>query len=352
MIKKTIILGLALISLSISSVYAQSKDAAAAAVGDAMATKDLKGDLEEGWNKSSSFGANFNATGFNDNWKNLNRGVMGNSNMHFIINHNNALLSGKNIWVNNFEGQIGFLKNGAAFEETEKGEYVRNIDKLFLNSMYGRLISDKMSAFAEGNFISQFMQVKDNSKTNRNVASGFLAPGYLTLSTGVEYRPTDYFTVKLAPLAQKWTVVSNKNIAYDAESGLAYGVNVGGGKKSVSEFGSQLTLGFNKEVVENINLGFRYNVFQAWKVSDNTWKTVYTNIGKDAPKVKPLDHRLDLLATAKVNKYINVNFSLIGIVDKDMFNHEVYNKSVSGNKGVKNSVQLATGFGIGFLANF
>ncbi|MCD8538783.1 MAG: DUF3078 domain-containing protein [Leadbetterella sp.] len=220
-----------------------------------MASKDLKGEFKEGWNKASSFGATLNTTGFSKSWKQVNTGVTGNTNLHFMLKHQNALVKGKNIWINDFEGQLGFQSTGKN-QATNKREFNRNIDKLFLNSQYGRKISDKLSAFAEGNFISQFLAVKDKeSETRRDIASAFMTPGYLTVSTGIEYRPVDYFTVKLAPLANKWTFVTNPDVIYDEATGLAYGVNVAEGKKSLSEFGSQLTLGFNKEVVKKCKPG-------------------------------------------------------------------------------------------------
>lgn len=315
-------------------------DEAQKKVADALTTKDLKGDFKEGWNKNSSFGTTVNITGFSDSWRQVNTGVVGNTNLHFILKHQNALVKGKNIWINDFEGQLGFQSTGKD-EVTRKKVFNRNIDKLFINSLYGRKISDKVSAFAEGNFISQFLAVKDkNAETRRNIASAFMTPGYLTISTGIEYRPADYFTVKFAPIANKWTFVSHKNVQIDTTSGLAYGVNIADGKKSLSEFGSQLTLGFNKEVMKNVNLGFRYNFFKAWKDTEGN-------------KNKPLDHRLDLLATAKINKYLNVNFTYIGILDKDIFNHKAYNNATPKPiDPIRSSWQSASGFGIGFLATF
>jgi hypothetical protein len=338
--KKTTFLILLLAAFSAHAQEVPKSDEAQKKVADALTTKDLKGDFKEGWNKNSSFGTTVNITGFSDSWRQVNTGVVGNTNLHFILKHQNALVKGKNIWINDFEGQLGFQSTGKD-EVTRKKVFNRNIDKLFINSLYGRKISDKVSAFAEGNFISQFLSVKDkNAETRRNIASAFMTPGYLTISTGIEYRPADYFTVKFAPIANKWTFVSHKNVQIDTTSGLAYGVNIADGKKSLSEFGSQLTLGFNKEVMKNVNLGFRYNFFKAWKDSEEN-------------KNKPLDHRLDLLATAKINKYLNVNFTYIGILDKDIFNHKAYNNATPKPiDPIRSSWQSASGFGIGFLATF
>jgi hypothetical protein len=54
------------------------------------------------------------------------------------------------------------------------------------------------------------------------------------------------------------------------------------------------------------------------------------------PKVKPLDHRLDLTTTARINKFLNVNFTLIGIYDDD----------------IVSDIQLSQGLAVGLLASF
>ncbi|UBM57256.1 DUF3078 domain-containing protein [Marinilongibacter aquaticus] len=307
-------------TVSLSAQEVPSKDAASKKVGDAFSKKDLKGDLKEGWNKSTQFGINFNMTGFNSSWKSVNDGAKGNTTLGFVLNHHDALLKGKNTWVNDIQGQIGFLKS-------EGSAFARNVDKLFLNSMYGREISDKLLVYAEANFISQFLKSEDPEATGtRNLGSAFMAPGYLTISTGLNYRPLDYLSFKISPVANKWTFVANDHIMAN-EDGYAYGVPIATGDekqaKYISEFGSQITVGFNKEVVKNVNLGFRYNAFKAWKESSGV-------------KNKPIDHRLDLVATAAINKYLNVNFTYIGIGDKD----------------IVDGWQSASGLGVGFLVNF
>jgi hypothetical protein len=324
------------VSLSYFNVFAQEqpkKEDAQKKVADAMSVKDLKGEFKEGWNKSTQFGVNFNWSGFNDQWKQINTGVVGNTNLNLVVNHQNAKLNGKNIWINDAQGNIGFLNQGGT-------GFNRNVDKLFLNSLYGRKLSDKLQYFAEANFISQFLPVKkdlfatmidpqgnsvENLVEKDAFRSGFFNPAYLTFATGIEYKPKDYISFKIAPLANKFTFVTNKNIVTDAD-GYAYGVNVKGGKSAVSEFGSQLTVGFNKEVVKNVNLGFRYNIFQAWKKDLKADKS---------EGIKSLDHRLDLVATASINKYLSVNFTTIAIRDLD----------------ITSGWQFAGGFGVGLQAN-
>lgn len=306
------------------------------AVDAAFSKKDLKGDFQEGWNKKTQFGVNFSGSFFNSGWKNVNSGVEGNSVLNFVLNHQNALVRGKNIWVNDFQGNIGFLS-------PQGGDFNRNVDKLFINSMFGREISPKLLYFVEGNFISQFLTVKnDEEVTSKNVKSAFMAPGYLTLATGIEYRPKDFLSIKVAPLADKITFVANNKATPNAY-GYAYGVNVANGDKAVNEFGSQLTIGFNKEVVKNINVALRYNIFQAWKKELDPMTNTTTGVTtmEKSDRLKSLDNRLDLVATATINKYISANFTFIAIRDRDAY----YN--LNGTDW-----QTAGGFGIGLSANF
>ncbi len=300
-----------LLALTYSLTFGQevpNKGTAEKKVAEALSQKDLKGEFKEGWNKSTQFGVNFNWSGFNDNWRAINTGVVGNTSLNIVANHQNAKVWGKNIWINDLQGNVGFLNQGGT-------GFNRNVDKLFINSLYGRKLSDKLQYYAEANFISQFLSVKKDlvndlgEVTQANAfRSGFFNPAYLTFATGVEYKPMSFISFKLAPIANRSTFVTNKNIVTD-ENGFAYGVDVAGGKKALNEFGSQLTVGFNKEVVKNVNLGFRYNFFQSWK---NEIKAD----GKNG--LKSLDHRLDLVATATVNKYLSVNFTTILIRDLDI----------------------------------
>ena len=93
----------------------------------------------------------------------------------------------------------------------------------------------------------------------------------------------------------------------------AYGIDRG--KNVLNELGFQLVANYNRDVAKNVNLKFRYQAFFAYAPTTN------------------LSHRLDLVAAAKVNKYLNVNITFIGIYDKN----------------IVDAIQLSEGLAIGFL---
>ena len=73
------------------------------------------------------------------------------------------------------------------------------------------------------------------------------------------------------------------------------------GKRIRFEFGGRLIIKFKKDIAKNVNLKWRYQGFVAY-----------------LPKTKPMDHNISAVATAKVNKYLNVNFTVLGIYDADI----------------------------------
>ncbi|MEM1136980.1 MAG: hypothetical protein AAGI07_14175, partial [Bacteroidota bacterium] len=78
----------------------------------------------------------------------------------------------------------------------------------------------------------------------------------------------------------------------------------------------QLLADFNKDVAENINLKFRYLLFANYE--DFRSRTI--------------DHRLDAIVTASINKYINTSLTVNMLYDFDQ----------------DDQVQLAQALAIGF----
>jgi hypothetical protein len=78
----------------------------------------------------------------------------------------------------------------------------------------------------------------------------------------------------------------------------SYGTEKG---KVLNEMGFQVVAAFDKDIAKNVNLKWRYQGFVAY-----------------APKTKPMDHNVMLITTAKVNKYLNINLTLLGVYDADI----------------------------------
>lgn len=246
------------------------------------------------WDRNTQFAVNFSQASFNDAW--LGGGV-NNFALGFLFNNKADFTKGKGLWSNDIQFQYGFLNN--------KGQGTRkSVDRLFLDSKYARKISDKWSWFAGVNFISQFASGLDyNANPNGLMISNIFAPGFLSEGIGLDYTPNKNFKLSLGGATLRQTFVANNRVFNNTEKDVdgtfrSYGVERG--KTMLNELGFQAVAAYNKDIIENVNLQWRYQGFVAY-----------------APQTKPIDHNINLIVTAKVNKYLNVNFTVIGIYDAD-----------------------------------
>lgn len=255
--------------------------------------KNMEDSLRVGWwDRSTQLAINFAQASFNDSWQG---GGVNNVALGFLFNNKADFTKGKGKWSNDFRFQYGFLNN--------KGVGLRkSVDQLFIDSKYSRTISNKLSWFAGANFISQFaggFQFNEDN-TRGNMISNIFAPGYLSEGIGLDYTPTKHFKLSLGGATLRQTFQLNDEVftnTVNAE-GRSYGVERG--KRVLTEMGLQAVAAYNKDILPNVNLSWRYQAFFAY-----------------APETRPIDHNINLILAAKVNKYLNVNFSLIGIYDSD-----------------------------------
>jgi hypothetical protein len=125
-----------------------------------------------------------------------------------------------------------------------------------------------------------------------------MAPAFLTFAYGFEYKPVEYFYLRLSPFAPRFTFVTDKTLYLTVPDN--YGVPIG---KTLRQewLAFQLQSEYNRDIAENLNLKARYLLFA-------NLQTLALN---------SIDHRLDMSVTAKVTKYINVNLTGILLYDRD-----------------------------------
>jgi hypothetical protein len=245
------------------------------------------------WKNAFKSGVSLNQAAFSSNW--IGGGVKSigfNAYLNFKANYKRDNRS----WDNEIDFLYGSINNeGQGLRKTN--------DKLYLDTKYGIGIGKNWDTFVSVNFLSQFANgyryEKDGTGVERDtLISSFLAPAYLTIALGFEYHPVDYFKLRLSPLAPRFTFQTNSTVEANMEKN--YGVEPG--KNIRAEwFAFQLLADFDKDLSKNLNLKWRYIMY-----------VNYEDISFDR-----IDHRLDLVLSAKVAKYIDVNLSLIGIYDKD-----------------------------------
>ncbi|CAN5416760.1 DUF3078 domain-containing protein [soil metagenome] len=271
------------------------------------------------WRKGSIFAFNFNQVNFS-NWagggeNSISLSALGSMYANYK--------SGRIAWDNNLELGYGFLKQGDL-------QLRKNEDKINLTTKIGYDATNKAKWYytAQFDFKSQFTPgytYIDSNDTKVEI-SKFAAPAYMLFSLGMDYKPNDNFSVFLSPLTLKLTIVNEKKYT---EFAPAYGVEQG--KTSRTELGSYLNVKFQKEILTNVKLITKVDLFSNYK---------------DNPD--HIDVNWDLLLAMKVNKAITVSFFTQVIYDHDI---EIPLYEGSGRDkvqvGVGPRTQFKQSFGIG-----
>lgn len=159
---------------------------------------------------------------------------------------------GKHSWDNTFDFNLGYVNT------TSLGSR-KNDDRFDLLSKYGYAIHPKLSVSGLFNLRSQFFKgftFPDNVKT---FASNFMAPGYILLSAGLDYKPVKDLSIFFSPVTARWVIVRDTALS---NKGL-YGVEPG--KKSALEFGAFATINYLKEISPNITYKGRLDLFSNYR---------------------------------------------------------------------------------------
>lgn len=182
-----------------------------------------------------------------------------------------------------------------AYGKTELGDARarKSDDKIDLSSKYGHYAFGKNWYYsALFNFKSQFDKGY-NYPNDSVVVSHFMAPGFFVLSIGVDYKIKDYFSAMIGPITGKITVVNDQAIANTGAFGVDKAVYdpqghlITAGKKILEEFGGYVKVTFKKEVMKNVILGAKLELFSNYLKNP---QNVVVN--------------LETLLSFRVNKYI------------------------------------------------
>ena len=203
-----------------------------------------------------------------------------------------VLKEGKHLWNNNLDLGYGYINT------TSLGSR-KSDDRIDLLSKYGYQIAPKWYATGLFNFRSQFTSGFSYEKDaagieTRALTSKFLAPAYVLLSVGAEYRPNSAFSLFISPITERWVIVADNVLSAQG----AYGVEPG--KKSRNEIGAFLSANFNKEIMKNVTYKSRFDAFSNYKESPGNIDIFWTNV-----------------IGMKVNKFISANIAVDFLYDDD-----------------------------------
>lgn len=230
----------------------------------------------------------------------------------------------KTSWDNSFDIAYGLLKSG-------KTQFVKTDDKIDLTSKFGlQAFSTKSDSSSWGSrwYYSSLINFKTqmdkgfNYPDDSTQISGFLAPAYILIALGMDYKPNDAFTLMISPLTGKFTIVRDQNLANIGAFGVEPGKNIR------NEFGIYVKLIYKRNLMENITFQTKVDLFSNYI---------------DHPE--NIDINWEVLIIMKVNKYISANISASLIYDDDI-------DIVQENGKIGPATQFKELFGVGLSYKF
>ena len=233
----------------------------------------VKPDTTSHWKKKLIFNVNVNQAAFSSNWK---AGGINSIGLNTSFNYKANYDKNKTTWDNEVDLLYGFVNNsGQGFRKT--------LDRIYLDTKVGHKLSDKWSLFTSLNLLTQFATgYRFDDDDNAELISDFMAPAFITSAWGMQYKPADFFFVRMSPFAPRVTIVNDNNGRFNAvDVDRPYGVTVGEPTR-YEWLAFQLLADFDKEIAKNITLKSRYIMFMNYEELE----------------LKTIDHRLEFLLTA------------------------------------------------------
>jgi hypothetical protein len=222
-------------------------------------------------------------------------------------------------WDNTLDIAYGSIWQGK--DEEGNNDIRKTDDRIELTSKYGQYA---FKHWYYSGLLSFKTQIGDGFKyPNDSVRiSSFLAPGYLTIAIGMDYKPSDNFSMLISPLTGKTTFVMAQELADAGVFGVDAGENIR------FEFGGYAKFMYKRDLGKNINFQTKLDLFSNY-LTDTQW----------------VDINWEVLMAMKINKYISVNINTLLIYDHDIM--------IADDNGVKKDrVQFKELVGVGFSYKF
>ena len=236
------------------------------------------------WKIDGNVSLNFSQVSLS-NWSEGGEGSVAGT---FLFKINANKKKGKHAWDNTLDFEYGRVKNDS--EGSKK-----SLDRLNFSSKYGYEIGNNWFFATLGDFKTQVD--KGYNYPNKDVyISTFLAPAYLNIAVGFDYKPKDWISIFLSPADLKSTFVMDDDLS-DAGS---FGVDPG--DKYKAEVGAFLKVVVNKkDFIKNVDFESTFDAFSS-----------YT----EDPKY--VDMNWDIRFVMKVNKYLSANAGATFRYDNDI----------------------------------
>jgi hypothetical protein len=196
---------------------------------------------------------------------------------------------GRYSWDNTIDFNYGLVNT------TSQGTR-KNDDRIDLLSKVGYELQPRLNLTGLVNFHSQFSKgYSYNTDASKDLLSNFLAPGYVLVSIGLDYKPADGLSIFVSPITSRWTIVNDDSLSAKG----AYGVDPG--EKIKNEVGAFASVTYLKDLNKTITYNGRLDLF--------------SNYGHNPQNV---DVMMNNKFTAKLSKILSASLGLDLIYDDDV----------------------------------
>lgn len=273
--------------------------------------KDPVDTSKKTWKKGGIYGINI-SQGTLSNW------AAGGDNFSLSVNSLLSLYAfhkkNKHSWDNTFDFNLGYVNT-----TTLGGR--KNDDRFDLLSKYGYALNSKLNLAGIFNLRSQFFKGYTFPDGNKTLSSNFMAPGYLLLGAGLDYKPTKNLSIFISPATARWVIVKDPILS---AQGL-YGVK--SGETSSLEIGAFSTINYLKEISKTVTYKGRLDLFSNYRNNPQNIDIYMTNV-----------------LNAKLGKVLSLTWSVDVIYDDDV--------KLFGKNQTSPGTQLKSLVGIGLLVKF
>ncbi len=217
---------------------------------------------------------------------------------------------------------FGFMKIGDDLSR-------KSDDQIDFSSKLGYKATEKWSYSALLGFNTQFAEgFDDPGEPSRIKISNFMAPAYLNISLGMDYKPNEHLSLFLSPVSGKITFVMDDFLSAAGSFGLDPNEVVRG------EFGAYIKFTYVQEILKNVTLDTKIDFFSNYL--ENT---------------KYVDVNWDMLLTFKINDFLSASLMTSLIYDYDIkFEYDTDADGIMDGEEAR--VQFKELFGLGLTYSF
>jgi len=226
-------------------------------------TRPIQSLDSNGWKLNGTFILNMNQ-GALSNWASGGEeNVLG---VNSIFNYAVHFRCNKHTWDNYAALALGF-QNATSF-----GKFRKIDDRIDVISKYGYRINHHWYLGLLTNFNSQALAGYDYSGKAEQKASGFLTPGKIILSPGLDYKTATRFSLFISPVTVRWNLKRDPDLFHLAKFG------VDSAQKVYTEFGAFVTAKFSASFTKWATYHSRIDLFSNYKTNPENIDVLMNNL--------------------------------------------------------------------------